>query len=159
MDYGISNTLHHLLLIEDNEGDQKIIRLVLKKAGMPHELHIVESGEEALAYLNKIGKYDSNAPRPDLILLDLKLPGMNGHEVLKIVKRDKSFKKIPVVVLTGSDSEVDVERSYELHANCYIKKPADMRKFEEVGNELTHFWFVACKLPGREIWNLKRKEY
>lgn len=135
-----------ILLIEDNPGDVRLTIEVLKDSKIINKLNVVEDGEEALAYLRKEGKY-KNKTRPDLILLDLNLPRKNGKEVLAEIKEDKSFKRIPVVILTISQAEEDIIRTYELHANCYITKPVDIDQFIKVVRSIEYFWFSIVKLP------------
>lgn len=113
-----------ILLVEDSPGDVRLTREALKEAKMRNNLHVVGDGVEAMSFLRKKDKY-ANAPRPDLILLDLNLPKKDGREVLAEIKSDEDLKNIPVVVLTISKSEEDILRSYNLHANCYVTKPID----------------------------------
>lgn len=124
------------------------MREVLQEYPRPHHLHVVRNGEEALAFLSRQGKY-GNAPRPDLIFLDLNLPKLNGHEVLAAIKSDQKLKSLPVVVLTTSTTAKDILKSYELQANCYIVKPVDLDQFIEVVQVTMKFWltFVALPLP------------
>jgi len=135
-----------ILLIEDNPGDVRLTTEVLKDSKIINKLNVVEDGEEVLAYLRKEGKY-KNKTRPDLILLDLNLPKKNGKEVLAEIKGDKSFKRIPVVVLTISQAYEDIMRIYDLHANCYITKPVDIDQFIKVVRSIEYFWFSIVKLP------------
>ncbi|MDB5390583.1 MAG: hypothetical protein JWM11_6229, partial [Planctomycetaceae bacterium] len=121
----------------------------LESSKLVNTLHTVTDGVEAMAFLRQEGKYAAS-PRPSLILLDLNLPKMDGREVLAQIKADESLKRIPVVVLTTSRSEVDVLKAYGLHANCYIVKPVDFEKFAEVVNSIETFWFAVVTLPGRE---------
>ena len=139
-----------VLLVEDDPGDQKLIRVSLNEQRVANELHIVSSGEEALDFLHQRGKYCNGTCRPDLILLDLNMPGMGGKEFLTRIKKDEDLKKIPVIVLTTSDSEQDIIDSYNLYASGYVKKPADLVSFKEVAKEIREYWFVTCKLPARE---------
>jgi CheY-like chemotaxis protein len=135
-----------ILLVEDNPADVRLTVEALKEQKLGNNLHVVSDGEEALAFLHKKGKY-SKAVRPDLILLDLNLPKIDGREVLKEIKEDVNLKMIPVVVLTVSKSEEDVLRSYNLHANCYITKPVDLEQFMKVAKVVQEFWFTIVKLP------------
>jgi chemotaxis family two-component system response regulator Rcp1 len=135
-----------ILLVEDNPDDVDLTLEALKDAKMHTSLHTVEDGVEALAFLRKEGKY-SHVPRPDLILLDLNLPKKDGREVLAEIKSDTDLQQIPVVVLTTSDAEEDIVKAYQLHANCYIKKPVDFDQFIKVVNAIEGFWFTMVKLP------------
>jgi len=132
--------------VEDNAGDVRLIEESLKTYKMHNLLHVVEDGDQVLAFLRREGDY-SDAPRPDLILLDLSLPGKDGREVLAEIKSDDDLKRIPVVVLTGSSSEEDIIRSYEQHANCYITKPIDLDQFSRMVRGIEEFWFAIVKLP------------
>jgi CheY-like chemotaxis protein len=119
---------------------------VLKEAKVRNQLHVVGDGAEAMTFLKKEGKY-ADAPRPDLILLDLNLPKKDGREVLDEIKSDENLRRIPVVVLTISKSEEDVFKSYDLHANCYITKPVDLDQFLKVVKSIEDFWLTIVKLP------------
>jgi len=138
-----------ILLVEDDPGDQKLVKSSLKNQRIANELHIVSSGEEALDFLYRRGKY-REAPHPDLILLDLNMPGMGGKEFLRRIKEDEHLKTNPVVILTTSDSEQDIIDSYNLQASGYVKKPVDLHEFKEVIKEIGEYWFVICKLPTKE---------
>ncbi|MBW1677533.1 MAG: response regulator [Deltaproteobacteria bacterium] len=142
-----------VLLVEDDPGDQKLIRVSLNEQRVANELHIVSSGEEALDFLYERGKYCNGTRRPDLILLDLNMPGMGGKEFLTRIKKDEDFKKIPVIVLTTSDSEQDIIDSYNLYASGYVKKPGGLVQFKKVAKEIGEYWFVTCKLPPRLEWS------
>lgn len=137
-----------ILLVEDNPGDVLLTREALAEAKVYNNLHVVNDGEKALAFLFKKGDY-ADAPQPDLILLDLNLPGRHGREVLVEIKEDPQLKSIPVVILTTSTSEEDVLRSYDLHANCYISKPLDLNQFVKVVRSVEEFWFSIVTLPRR----------
>lgn len=137
-----------LLLVEDNPGDVRLTREALKESKVWSNLNVVEDGEAALAFMRQEGAY-SNAPRPDIILLDLNLPKRDGREVLSIIKADENLKRIPVVILTTSQSEEDILKSYNLNANCYITKPVDFEKFITVVRAIEEFWLTIVKLPGR----------
>lgn len=139
-----------VLLVEDDPGDQKLVKVSLKKQRIANELYIVSSGEEALDFLCQRGKYDGGAPRPDLVLLDLNMPGMGGKGLLRLMKEDENLRKIPVVILTTSDSEQDIIDSYDLHASGYVKKPVDLNEFKGVMKEVGEYWFMICKLPPKE---------
>ncbi len=138
-----------ILLVEDNPGYIRLMMEALKESNVNNALSVVRDGVEALDFLHKIGKY-AQAPRPDLILLDLKLPKRNGQEILAEIKNDPNLKRIPVVVLTVSSAEQDILKSYNLHANCYIIKPADLDKFIEVVKVTLNFWFNIVSLPPGE---------
>jgi CheY-like chemotaxis protein len=135
-----------ILLVEDSPGDVRLTIEALKDGKVRNDLSIVGDGVEALAFLNGEGKY-AEAPRPDLILLDLNLPRMDGRELLAIIKQDDNLKRIPVVVLTTSEAEADVLRVYDLNANCYITKPVDLDKFITVIKAIEDFWLTIVKLP------------
>lgn len=136
-----------ILLVEDSPSDAHLTIREFSKAKIANNLHWVESGEAAMDYLHCRDEY-TDAPRPDLILLDLNLPGMDGREVLAEVKADDILKRIPVVVLTTSTDEEDVLRSYNLNANCYVTKPIDIHQFIHVVHLINEFWLAAVKLPG-----------
>ena len=135
-----------LLLVEDSEADVRLTIEALREAKVKNRLWVVEDGVEALDFLRQQGRH-ADAPRPDLILLDLNLPRMDGRQVLKEIKNDDSLKRIPVVVLTTSKSEEDVLRAYQLHANCYITKPVDFNRFMEVVKSIENFWLTVVTLP------------
>ena len=135
-----------VLLIEDNPGDVRLTREALKDGRLATELHTVKDGVEAMAFLCREGEY-SDAPRPDLILLDLNLPRKDGREVLAGVKADDKLKQIPVVVLTSSESDTDISRCYNLRANCYITKPVGLEQFSTAVRAIEDFWFTIVKLP------------
>ncbi len=135
-----------LLLVEDNPGDVRLTREALKEAKVRNSLYVVGDGVEATAFLHKEGKY-ADAPRPDLILLDLNLPKKNGRELLAEIKQDPDLKCIPVVILTSSSSEEDIIRSYNLHANCYITKPVNLERFLDVVKSIDNFWLSVVTLP------------
>lgn len=135
-----------ILLVEDNSGDVRLTREALKDGKIHNNLSVVVDGEEAMFYLHKEGKY-KDAPRPDLILLDLNLPRKNGREVLADIKTDPDLMRIPVVILTVSKAEEDIIKSYNLHANCYIVKPVNLDRFIKVVKSVEDFWFTIVKLP------------
>jgi len=135
-----------ILLVEDNPGDVRLTREALREGKVYNNLHWAKDGVEALEFLRQEGKH-SAAPRPDIILLDLNLPKKDGREVLASIKNDDRFKQIPVVILTTSEAEEDVLRSYELHANCYITKPVDLDKFIVVVQSIDRFWLTVVTLP------------
>lgn len=131
-----------VLVVEDNPGDVRLMREALKEARLAHTLTVYGNGTEALDRL-----FRPDLPRPDLILLDLNLPGMDGREVLRRVKSDERLRRIPLVVLTSSDAEEDVARAYHLHANCYITKPVDFDQFIRVIRSIEDFWLNLARLP------------
>jgi CheY-like chemotaxis protein len=135
-----------VLLVEDSPGDVRLTREALKDAKVHISLHIATDGIEAMAFLERTGSH-VNAPRPDLILLDLNLPKKDGREVLKEIKESPSLRTIPVVILTTSSSDADVLQSYQLHANCYISKPVDLDGFLKVVQSIDNFWLSVVKLP------------
>jgi chemotaxis family two-component system response regulator Rcp1 len=139
----------HILLIEDNPGDVRLAIETFKDAKIHNQVNVVPDGVEAMAYLRKQGKY-ANAIRPDVILLDLNMPRKDGREVLKEVKEDPDLRRIPVVILTMSQAEQDILKSYDLHANCYISKPVDLTQFNKVVQSIENFWFMIVKLPPKE---------
>ena len=132
-----------VLLVEDDPGDQKLAKRAFSEFKMPMELHIVGSGEEALEYLQRSGNGDIQGPRPDLILLDLNMPGMGGKEFLRCIKADDDLRAIPVVVLTVSDSEIDIQECYGLHAAGYIQKSATIDEFQKLIEKLSKYWLVT----------------
>lgn len=135
-----------ILLVEDDPGDVELTQYMIKKAKVLVNLHVVRDGLEAMAFLRREGEF-AGSPRPDLILLDLNLPGMDGREVLAAVKADPQLKTIPVVVLTTSQSDEDVLKSYCLGANCFITKPVGLEQFSKVVSALEDFWFTIVRLP------------
>jgi chemotaxis family two-component system response regulator Rcp1 len=136
----------NVLLVEDNPGDVRLTIEALKGLKLYNELNVVNDGVEAMAFLRQEGIY-ANAPRPDLVLLDLNLPRKDGREVLEEIKSDPDLKRIPVVVLTTSSNERDILESYNLHANCYITKPVDLGQFLIIVQSIQNFWFSIVKLP------------
>jgi chemotaxis family two-component system response regulator Rcp1 len=135
-----------VFLVEDSPGDVRLTREAFKDAKVHINLHVAPDGAEAMAFLAREGKY-ADAPRPDLILLDLNLPKKDGREVLAEIKASAELKSIPVVVLTTSASEEDILKSYRLHANCYITKPVDLDGFLKVVKSIDSFWLSVVKLP------------
>jgi len=135
-----------ILLVEDNPGDVRLTQEAFKENKVSNSLNVVEDGLEAMAFLSQVDKY-TDAPRPDLILLDLNLPKKDGREVLAEIKEDPDLKSIPVVVLTTSKAEEDIIKSYNLHANCYITKPVDLEQFITVVKSIEDFWLTIVKLP------------
>ncbi len=139
----------NVLLVEDNPRDVRLIERAFRQAGFRHHLHIVQDGEEALAYLNQEGAYQDpeGAPRPDLILLDLNLPRLSGHEVLQHCKQHDSLKQLPIVVLTTSAHPEDIRRAYAEGANAYLLKPIEFSRFTDVMRLLSTFWLDTIELP------------
>ena len=137
-----------ILLVEDDPGDVVITREAFAENKVRNHLSVVSDGEAAMEFLRRTGKY-ADAPRPDLILLDLNLPRKAGHEVLAEIKSDADLQRIPVVVLTTSDVEEDILRSYDLHANAYVTKPVDFECFLTVVRQIDEFFVTVVKLPGR----------
>lgn len=137
-----------ILLVEDNPADTRLTREALRDAKIHNRLHTVADGIEALKFLRREGEY-AQSPRPDLVLLDLNLPKKSGREVLAEVKADPALRAIPVVVLTTSQSDEDILRSYDLHANCFITKPVDFTQFTTIVNRIEEFWFSIVRLPPR----------
>jgi CheY-like chemotaxis protein len=137
-----------ILLVEDSPSDADLTIEALGDAKILNNLSVVEDGAEAMAFLRREGKYQ-DAPRPDLILLDLNLPKKDGREVLAEVKSDPDLSTIPVVVLTTSSADEDILRSYQLHANCYVTKPVGFEEFMQIVQSIQMFWLAAVKLPPR----------
>jgi CheY-like chemotaxis protein len=135
-----------ILLVEDNPGDARLASEAFKEGSIPTRLHMVQDGIEAMSFLRREAPYE-DAPRPDLVLLDLNLPRKDGREVLAEIKEDPLLRRLPVIVLTTSQAETDVSRSYELHANCYIVKPVDFDRFIDVVRGIEDFWCSLVKLP------------
>jgi two-component system, chemotaxis family, response regulator Rcp1 len=138
-----------ILLVEDNAGDVRLTQEVLRDSKVRNNLIVANNGQEALHCLRRQGKY-SQTPRPDLILLDLNLPVMDGREVLEKIKADADLKRIPVVILTTSKAEEDILKTYNLHANCYVTKPVDLDQFVTVVKSLEDFWLAIVKLPNHK---------
>ena len=134
------------LLVEDNPGDVRLTQEALKSHKVQNNLHVATDGEEAMAFLRRQGKY-ANAPRPDIILLNLNLPKKDGREVLAEIKSDPNLKTIPVVIITSSEAEQDVIKSYNLNANCYVTKPVNLDQFIKVVQSVNDFWLTIVKLP------------
>ena len=138
-----------VLLVEDNPRDVRLTQRAFVQASLPHDLRVVRDGDEALAYLQREGAYkDPQAsPRPDVILLDLNLPRMSGHDVLRRLKQDQRFRQMPVIVLTTSGRADDVRLAYEAGANAYLLKPVEFARFTEVMGHLGKFWLEMVELP------------
>jgi chemotaxis family two-component system response regulator Rcp1 len=135
-----------VLLVEDSPGDVRLTREAFREANGAIHLHVAADGVEAMAFLRREGAH-AGAPRPDLILLDLNLPRMDGREVLTHIKEDDSLKTIPTVILTTSEAEADILKSYQLQANCYLTKPVQLEAFETVIKSISDFWLTKVKLP------------
>ena len=136
----------HILLVEDNPGDVRLTVEALRDAKVANELHVVGDGEEAIKFLRSEGRY-IDAPRPDLVLLDLNLPRLDGRDVLAEIKTDPDLAKIPIIVLTSSSAERDIQQAYGLHANCYVAKPVDFTEFIDAVRSLEAFWLKIVRLP------------
>src|SRR3972149_3856980 len=141
-----NNGMIEILMVEDNPADIRLTKEAFKDAKMLNNLHVVNNGEDAMAFLRKHGNY-VNTSRPDLILLDLNLPKKDGREVLAEIKKDPDLKRIPVVILTTSDDEKDVLKAYNLHVNAYIKKPVDLEQFMRIVEAVEEFWLSVVKMP------------
>jgi two-component system, chemotaxis family, response regulator Rcp1 len=135
-----------ILLVEDNPADVRLTKEALKEGKVRNNLHVARDGIEAIEFLRRVGKF-ADAVRPDLVLLDLNLPRKDGREVLADIKADPELKSIPVVVLTTSQAEQDIMKSYKLHANCYITKPVDLDQFVQVVRSIDNFWLTVVRLP------------
>ncbi len=133
-------------MVEDSPGDVRLTQEAFRDAHMPIHLHVATDGVEAMAFLRQQGVH-AKAPRPDFILLDLNLPKMDGREVLAHIKDDASLKTIPTVILTTSEAEADIVKSYQLHANCYLSKPVQLEAFESLVKSISDFWLTEAKLP------------
>ena len=137
-----------ILLVEDSPGDVRLAREGLNECKIHNNLHVVEDGVKAMAFLRRQGEY-AKSPRPDLILLDLNLPRKDGREVLREIKKDEDLRLIPVVILTTSKAEEDIIKTYSLYANCYVTKPLGLPQFIDVVRSIEDFWFTIVKLPPR----------
>ncbi|MBA3045822.1 MAG: response regulator [Candidatus Thermoplasmatota archaeon] len=135
-----------ILLVEDNPGDVRLTQEAFKEGKLQNKLSVVNDGEEAMAFLRREGQY-ADAPRPDIVLLDLNMPKKNGSEVLAEIKNDPNLKRIPVVILTTSKAEEDILKTYDLHANCYITKPVDLNQFMTIVKYIKEFWLSIVMLP------------
>ena len=139
-----------VLLVEDSPGDVRLTQEAFRASGKAVRLHLVSDGIEAMAFLRREGN-GAGAPRPDLILLDLNLPKMDGREVLALIKKDQSLRIIPTIILTTSDAESDVVMSYQLGANCYLRKPAHWDAFDSLVRSINAFWLTRAKLPQQQV--------
>lgn len=135
-----------VLLVEDSPGDVRLTQEAFRDANMSIRLHVASDGVEAMAFLRNEGVH-AKAPRPDLILLDLNLPRMDGREVLALIKADEALRTIPTVILTTSEAEADILKSYQLQANCYLSKPVELDAFESLVRSINDFWLTKAKLP------------
>jgi CheY-like chemotaxis protein len=135
-----------VLLVEDNPGDVRLTMEALKDGKVRNDLYVARDGVEAMAFLHREGQY-TEVPRPDLVLLDLNLPRKDGREVLAEMKTDETLRRIPVVVLTTSQAEEDILKTYDLHANCYITKPVDLDQFIQIVQSIEEFWLTIVTLP------------
>jgi two-component system, chemotaxis family, response regulator Rcp1 len=145
---GIDDRELDILLVEDSPGDVRLTQEAFREAGTRIHLHVAPDGVAAMAFLKRQGRH-RDAPRPDFILLDLNLPKMDGREVLTLIKEDSNLKTIPTIILTTSEAEADVLKSYQLHANCYLNKPVQLDAFETVVRTINDFWLTMAKLPPR----------
>lgn len=142
------HSLMDVLLIEDSPGDVRLTQEAFREANPAIRLHVASDGVEAMAFLQREGAH-TRSPRPDIILLDLNLPRMDGREVLAWIKEDEKLKTIPVVILTTSDAEADITRSYQLRANCYLTKPVQLDRFESLVKSINEFWLIRARLPSQ----------
>jgi CheY-like chemotaxis protein len=138
----------HVLLVEDSPGYVRLTQEAFRETDPSIQLHVVSDGVEAMEFLRREGRH-RQAPRPDLTLLDLNLPRMDGREVLAHIKRDERLKMIPTVILTSSESEADIVKSYQLHANCYLSRPLQFDEFRALVKSINDFWLTRAKLPRR----------
>jgi len=143
---GVDGMPIEVLLVEDSPGDVRLTQEAFQDANSSIHMHVAADGVEAMAFLRREGKH-ADAARPDLILLDLNLPKMDGREVLAHIKEDDSLKLIPTVILTTSDSQADIVKSYQLQANCYLTKPVQLEAFEALVKSINDFWLTKVKLP------------
>lgn len=146
----IKHRAAEILLVEDNPGDVRLAKEGLKESKVANNLYVVDNGIEAMAFLRKDGNY-ADAVTPDLILLDLNLPKKDGREVLAEIKGDENLRRIPVVILTTSQAEEDVFKTYDLHANCYVTKPVDLEQFVKIVKSINNFWFEMVTLPKENV--------
>ena len=146
MNIGAARTHMEVLLVEDSPGDVRLTQEAFRDANRSIHLHVASDGVEAMAFLRREGAH-ADAPRPDFILLDLNLPRMDGREVLAHIKADEDLHTIPTVILTTSDADADILKSYELNANAYLKKPVTLEAFESLVRSINDFWLTKVKLP------------
>lgn len=137
-----------VLLVEDDPADQKLVRKALENQELTCNLHVAQTGEEALEYLERNGAGDVNCPAPDVILLDLNMPGMGGREFLRVIKADEKLCSIPVIILTTSDSETDIQQCYRLQASGYVQKPTAPPDFQRALKKVVKYWFLSA-LPSK----------
>lgn len=142
------NRVVEILLVEDNPGDVDLTREALTRGKVIFNLNVVSDGQDAMNFLHRKGSF-ADAPTPDVILLDLNLPGKDGREVLVEIKQDDELKHVPVIIMTSSQAEEDIARSYACHANCYVTKPVDLQQFLKVVASVEEFWLSVVKLPPR----------
>jgi two-component system, chemotaxis family, response regulator Rcp1 len=135
-----------ILLVEDSAGDIRLTQEALKEGGLPHRLHVVRDGVDALSFLRREDDFGA-APRPGIVLLDLNLPRLDGHQVLRTMKGDEHLRRLPVIVLSTSAADDDVVRAYDQHAACYIVKPTDFGRFMDVVKTIEDFWLSVVRLP------------
>jgi chemotaxis family two-component system response regulator Rcp1 len=141
-----SGTPKEVLLVEDSAGDVRLMREAFRAANNTVRLHVASDGVEAIGFLKRLGSH-AKAPRPDLILLDINMPKMDGREVLARLKEDPDLRMIPTIILTSSNSETDIARGYDLRANCYLAKPIQFEEFEKLITRINDFWLGTAKLP------------
>jgi chemotaxis family two-component system response regulator Rcp1 len=146
-----------VLLVEDSPGDVRLTQEAFRDAQSPINLHVAVDGVEAMAFLRREGRH-KNAPRPGIILLDLNLPKMDGREVLAHIKEDENLRTIPTVILTTSDAEVDIVKSYQLQANCYLTKPVQLDAFETLVKSINDFWLTSVRLPKQGQVQIERQQ-
>ena len=139
-----------ILLVEDDLADQKLVKMSLRNSEIANDLCVANNAEEALDFLYSRGEYTDRTTPPNLILLDLNMPGMGGKKFLKQIKTDEHLKRIPVVIVTSSNAEKDIIDSYNLQAAGYIHKPATLDEFKQVMGEIEDYWFLLCKIPSQE---------
>jgi two-component system, chemotaxis family, response regulator Rcp1 len=144
------STFKEVLLVEDSRGDVRLTQYAFQVANPTVRLHVVTDGIEAMAFLNRSGHH-AEAPRPDLILLDLNLPKMDGREVLARIKANDALKTIPTVILTTSEAALDVAKSYQLQANCYLRKPIHLDAFDVLVGSINDFWLTTARLPQQQL--------
>ena len=144
-----------ILLIEDNEGDIVLTKKAFEDGKIRNNLNVCRDGQEGLDYLFRRGEF-ANSVTPDLILLDLNMPKLGGREVLEQIKNDERLSSIPVVILTTSEDETDILKSYQLHANSYVKKPVDFFQFVDVVREIQSYWFTIVKIPSKTRVDVQR---